>query len=205
MTNVAAILRERELATLQRLVDAAMAQAATSLGEMVGLPVTIETPAIARVALGQVAELVGGPEVEAVAVYLLMTGDLAGHLLLVLRVEAAYRMVAFLLGEPAEAVTVLDPVGASALAELGNVTVGAFLNRLADSLEIRLLTTPPAQAIDMAGSLLDGVLAQVSHGASEALVFHTHFTIAGEQVEGLLLVMPEAASLTTLLELAARR
>jgi chemotaxis protein CheY-P-specific phosphatase CheC len=58
--------------------------------------------------------------------------------------------------------------------------------------------TVPVVVADMAGAILDGVIADLMMDADELLAAHTTFTSNGDTVEGAMLVMPRGASLHVL-------
>ncbi len=191
------------LTDLQRFVASGMENAAQSLSEMTGQEVTITTPELAVVELNEVAEFIGGPDVDAAGVYLHMEGDLNGHMLLVFPMTAARTVVDFMLEQPVGTTQAFDALALSALSELGNVTLANFLNALAALTATRLQPSPPHAAIDMAGSLIDGVLAVASLETGAVISFRTRFMIAREHLEGVMLVLPDVPSMARLASLAA--
>jgi chemotaxis protein CheY-P-specific phosphatase CheC len=58
--------------------------------------------------------------------------------------------------------------------------------------------TVPVAIADMAGAILDGVLADLTMDSDELLAAHTSFINDGDTIEGALLVMPQRASLQAL-------
>ncbi|MCS7002249.1 MAG: chemotaxis protein CheC [Dehalococcoidia bacterium] len=176
-----------------------LARAADHLAALIGRRVSMVAPGVALTPLDDVVALVGGPETCAVGVYLQIGGDLTGHMLMILSRAQALILAGDLLGEPEGAVTELGDSEASALAELGNVTTAGFLNTLAERVGARLMPSPPAFAVDMAGALVDGVLAAASGGASHALTIHARFAVDERAVDAVLLVMPDHRSLPTFL------
>ena len=56
----------------------------------------------------------------------------------------------------------------------------------------------PVAVADMAGAILDGVLADLTMDSDELLAARTSFISDGDTIEGAVLVMPQRASLAVL-------
>ena len=78
----------------------------------------------------------------------------------------------------------------SVLAEMGNIVGSFFLNAMADSTSLELRVSPPAVMMDMAGAILDPILAEALMEADEALVVETTFGTKDRQINGSFLVLP---------------
>jgi chemotaxis protein CheC len=102
-----------------------------------------------------------------------------------------------LLDEHAESALTLTPLQRSALAEVGNVSGCAFLNSLADAIKMRITPTTPLIVCDMAGAILDAMLADIAQTNDRALVIQTEFTTDGTaDFTGHFLLLPDADGLT---------
>jgi chemotaxis protein CheC len=95
---------------------------------------------------------------------------------------------------------VFDELELSAVQEAGNVTISAFLNELGMHLRRPVQPTPPQIVIEMAGAILDGVLMDLMSTVDEVLAARTTFTEGGREIDGTLLVLPRADSLSILLD-----
>ena len=95
-------------------------------------------------------------------------------------------------------VLTFDEMEISALQEVGNVTIGAFLNEVGRHMDEPVHPTVPVAIADMAGAILDGVLADLTMDSDELLAAHTSFINDGDTIEGAVLVMPQRASLQAL-------
>jgi chemotaxis protein CheC len=191
---------------LAETLSAAMVRASDVLAEMSGRPIRISTPSIDRCSPDDVAHMAGGAEVVVVAVYLGILGALSGHALLLLEPDSARRLAGFLLdsvgsGRPVESegAVDLDDLGRSALGEIGNVTVSAFLNELGRRSSLAILTTPPQVVVEMAGAVIDAAVSDVVGEQDRVLAAHTIFHDGEDRIHALLLVLPELGSLQRLL------
>jgi chemotaxis protein CheC len=189
---------------LERTFERAMAAAGRALAEMSGHEIQVVATRVARTTPLRMIESAGGADTLIVAIYLGITGSLSGHAMLVLRPSGARSLAALLLDGLAIPTAVapdsleFDELERSALQEVGNVTIGAFLNEVGRHLERPVQPTVPVVVADMAGAILDGVIADLMMDADELLAAHTIFTSNGDTVEGAVLVMPRGASLHVL-------
>ena len=189
---------------LERTFEAAMAAAGRALGEMSGQEIRVVASEVARTSAGSVIDAVGGAERLVVGVYLGITGSLTGHAMLVLPPDGARRLAELLLDglaevapAPAESLE-FDELELSALREVGNVTIAAFLNEVGGVLAEPVHPTVPIAVADMAGAILDGVIADLAMDDDRVLAARTRFVLGSETIEGALLVLPHGSSLAIL-------
>jgi chemotaxis protein CheC len=187
----------------------AMNRAGEALGVMSGHELAISAPDVRFCHAQEVVELAGGPDTVVVAVYLGITGSLSGHAILLLPPEGAHRLAGVLLDgfvdRPEAGAATGDPLAfgeleLSALQEVGNVTLGAFLNEIGRHLQEPVQPTVPQAIIEMAGAILDSILLDLVADTDEVLAARTTFHEGNNEIEGALLVLPRLESLAVLVE-----
>ena len=189
------------LGALSVVADIGLLKAARALSEMAGVEIQALAAQVRRVPLTEVPRIVGGSEVVVAGVYLGITGDISGHIMLMLPLTEARQLASMLLEAPIEPGDELDEMAQSALAEMGNVTGSFFLSALADSCSMTIMPTPPAVVVDMGGAILDAVLASLGEESAEDIfVIDTLFKQSGEQVDAFFLVLPRQADMRLLLD-----
>lgn len=154
--------------------------------------------------LVEVPSAAGSADAVAVGIYVGMTCDGHGHVLLLMDEPVAQRLTGALLGEDPSAICICDELASSALAEAGNVACSAFMNLLGDATGLVLEVTPPAVVQDMRGAIVDAIVAEVALVGEEALVIGTSFSIASDAMDARLLVIPAPETLERLLACTAR-
>jgi chemotaxis protein CheC len=97
-----------------------------------------------------------------------------------------------------------DPLGVSAMREIGNILASAFLSAIGQLAGLSLIPSVPGYARDMAGSILDPVLIELSRLADTALVIETVFREAGEGIRGHFFLLPDPRTLEAMLSAAER-
>ena len=186
----------------------AMTRAGEALGEMSGREIVLDVPDVRFCRPDQLVELAGGPGAVVVGIYLGITGSLSGHAVLLLEPDGARRLAGILLAgfvttpvtEPVDGGLVFDDMEVSALQEVGNVTLGAFLNEIGRHLEEPVQPTVPQAIVEMAGAILDSILIDLVADADEFLAARTTFRDGAEAIDGTLLVLPRSTSLAILVD-----
>lgn len=189
-------LTAAENRSLQEIVDRGLTDASQGISAMTGNAIHLSAPRMAFTPLNLVPGIAGGPAAVVVAVYLGFEGDLNGHLMLLFTEASARRVVELLLEAPPGQIQNLDDLALSALAEAGNVTGSYLLNALSGRTGFRLTPTTPAVITDMAGAILEAVVAELYLAGDEALVVETGF---GGDVTGHFLLMPDQHSMARLI------
>jgi chemotaxis protein CheC len=186
---------------LRRYVVPAVEAAAHTLTEMTGIGISVSSCTVELVRLPELPASAGDPSEIALGVYLGMHGDGQGHILLLMDNPVARRVAGLMLFEDPESIVLDDELAASALAEAGNVSCGAFMNSLGDATGLRLELTPPAVCEDMCGAIVDAVVAEIALLGDEALVIGTRFSLSGaDLLDARLVVVPTPETLDALLE-----
>jgi chemotaxis protein CheC len=191
MEQSAAVLNGNpEEQPILQTVNRGVSKAISGLSEMVGKPIDLTDFSLSRMLVRKVPELFGGPEALMVGVYLQSTGQSEGHMIVGYDPAVACKLIGLVLGQTPDSVLNLSEMDQSVLGEIGNVMGSFFLNTLADSTGVRLLPSPPAVMVDMAGAILDVPLAYtLSHGDYTYLITAA-FSAPDGVIEGKFIVMP---------------
>jgi chemotaxis protein CheC len=91
----------------------------------------------------------------------------------------------------------------SAISELGNIVGSAFVNALADHLNLVLHPSPPQLLHDMAIALVETVYAEVLSQGGDVVMMDAVFEDQKGRTAGLLIVAPDPVSLSALERVAA--
>lgn len=185
-----------EHGALLDVVSAGIDAVSKNLSAMVGQPIEVSASAVSMVPVRSLADFVGGPAAAVVGIYLGVSGDLQGHLILFLVEPQALKMADLLWENLPGTATQLDAGTLSALAEAGNVAGSAFLNTLADRASLVIVPSAPSVLMDMAGAILSVLQAELLLVAEEAMVIETEFS---GSVRGVMMLLPDPDSLSKLL------
>ncbi|MEB3298266.1 MAG: chemotaxis protein CheC [Candidatus Sericytochromatia bacterium] len=192
-------LTELQLDALRELGNVGSGHAATSLSTMLGVPVKMEVPAVGLSDVSQIGDLLGGREAMVRAVYLLVSGELEGHMALIMREAEALRLLAALMPERLSNQK-SDELAESALAEIGNILTSAYVGALTRWTGLDLRPSPPLTAHDQAGAILDSLTAELQLAGRTVLTLEGRLEVPSVPGCGILLLfLPPPASLPRML------
>jgi chemotaxis protein CheC len=185
---------------IQELGNIGAAHAATTLSQMLGSTIEMSVPAVTVVDLSHLADYMG--EESAAMVAFELQGDIphGGYILFYITRESAIRMTNTILGLT-ETNRPLSEMDESALLEVGNIMVSAFLDATAELLGFVMLPSPPALTIDMAHAAMQSLIAQMQEETNEVLLFSTELTCEEYKVDSDIIMMPERSTLNKIIEL----
>ncbi len=135
--------------------------------------------------------------------YLTISGDITGHVMLIFPMERALACADLMCGEAPGTATEPNEIVESAIGELGNIVGSAFVNALADHMNLILHPSPPTVVNDMAVALVQSVYAEVLAQGGDVVMIDTIFEDGSGHVAGLLIVAPDPAVLARIEERAA--
>jgi chemotaxis protein CheC len=193
-------LSEVQADAIQELGNIGAAHAATTLSQMLGSTIEMSVPAIKVVDLAKLGEYMG--EESAAMVAFELQGEIphGGYILFYITRESAVRLTNTMLGmtEMNRPFTEMDE---SALLEVGNIMVSAFLDATAELLGIVMLPSPPALTIDMAHAAMQSLIAQMQEETNEVLLFSTELVCEEHRIDSDIIMMPETSTLVRIVEL----
>jgi chemotaxis protein CheC len=193
-------LSSLQLDALREVGNVGAGNAATALSQIINRKIDMTVPQVAIMPLGDVPDVVGGPEIMVAGVYLRVFGPAPSSILFLLPRESAFTLVDMLMGRERGLTDHLDQMDESALLEIGNILAGAYLNALSFFTKFTLLPSIPALAMDMAGAILSVILSQLGQMGDHALVIETEFSTEGDGgVKGHFFLIPDPGSLGTIL------
>lgn len=182
-------INDTTTSALERLIQQATERSMSNLSQMLGTAIATERFSVHKAALTEISQLVGGPEVVSVGIYLSVSGDAEGHIMLIYEPAVAYAFVDLMMMQPPNTTTALGDMESSALGELGNVIGASFLNVIADAAGVGLKPSPPAVLMDMAGSLMDIVVSDMLPHQTHTLIAETVFRAPDREISGSFFVM----------------
>jgi chemotaxis protein CheC len=202
MTESPVVFNSELYKVLQNIAREGLHSAASGLSTMMGATLEVVDPSIKMIRLSQIQESLGGPENEAVGIYLKAEGDIAGHFMLIIPYDKAMELVDMLMELPNGTTKSLGSLERSALAEVGNLTTSFFLNSVASITGISAKPTPPAVMVDMIAAILDVIIAATGGITDQVMTFQANFLCGDRSVEAEFWVIPDPTTLDALVRRA---
>lgn len=195
-------LKPEQLDALREVANIGAGHAATALSTLTGQAIMINVPVITLARLDEVpAHVIADPAAPVAVVELAMLGDLTGRALLVFAEPVACRLAERMLRAPRGSSRAVGLLEQSALAECGNILSGAYLNALADFMQLMLLPSPPTLLVDTARAVLGAAFLRFGNEGDIVFCVESEFQMRddGEALRGFFLLLPDAGSLQRIL------
>ena len=151
-------LNDSQKDALRELGNIGASHAATTLSTMLNTPIMLNVPEISIVELEEINQQI--PQDLSAMVIFTMEGQMAkaGYVILHVPQESVVQMTSIMLGLPVEADRALNEMDESAINEIGNIMVSAFLDGTAELLGIIMLPSPPRTIFDLPKNVFDLVI-----------------------------------------------
>ena len=195
MSDASENFDEHLRALLEVMAQDGIHRAAEGFSGMMGKNVTVSQPRARLVPFAELPNALGGPENEAVGIYLQMQGQMTGQVMLALPYAKALELVDLLMEVPTGTTQQLGSLERSALAEVGNITTSFFLNAIAASSGLDVRPSPPAVIVDMIGAIVDVIVATSGGVREKILMLEAEFVCEGRSVEANFWLIPDPATL----------
>ena len=185
---------------IQELGNIGAAHAATTLSQMLGSTVEMSVPAIKAIDIADLGTYMG--EESAAMVAFELQGDIphGGYIVFYISRESAIRLTNTMLGLT-EINRPMNEMDESALLEVGNIMVSAFLDATAELLGFIMLPSPPALSLDMAHAAMSSLVAQMGEDVDEVLLFSTELVCEEHKIDSDIIMLPESTTLARIVEL----
>lgn len=185
---------------LQELGNIGAAHAATTLSQMLNSQVDMGVPKVTAVDIAKLSEYIGEDPSAMVAFELQGEIQHGGYVVYYLSRDSAIRITNTMLGMT-EMDRQLNEMDESALREVGNIMVSAYLDATAELLGFVMLPSPPSLVVDMAHAAMQSLIAQIAEDIDEVLLFRTDLICAEHKIDSDIILMPESSSLQKMLVL----
>ena len=144
-------------------------------------------------------EWIGGPEAVTAGVLVKMSGDVGGIMLSVQKLELINFILETMLDQGIQGYEELQELQQSALIEVGNIMISAFVTSLSGLAGININLTVPAFAVDMQGAILTVPMAEYGGMSDYLMTIGGNFVCNGQEIPSHLLLSPDLRSLDFLL------
>jgi chemotaxis protein CheY-P-specific phosphatase CheC len=179
-----------QMDALQELGNIGAAHAATTLSTMLNTTIEMNVPEISVIDLSRIHEYISD-EIAAMVLFRI-DGELShgGFLLLHVPVESAIRLVNVMLGKQ-DMNRAMNEMDKSALLEIGNIMVSAFLDGTAGLLKTIMIPSPPDLVVDMPHAALQVIIAsQIEGNGNDVVLFRTELKCSEYALVSNLLLLP---------------
>lgn len=190
---------DMELDALKEIGNIGAGNAATALSMILSCKIKMNVPRVAIIPFDDVSNSVGGPENLVAGIFMRITGDINGNILLIAPKVNAYNLLKYLLKkEPDE--KGFSAMEESALTEMGNIIASSYVVALSDFTKLSMKISVPSFAYDMAGAILSFPLSLYGYMGDTAFLIETEFAEGIDDLKFHFFLIPDDASLKVLLK-----
>lgn len=185
---------------LREIGNIGAGNATTALSQMLGAAkIDMAVPSVKLLGFSELVEVVGGAESLAAGVMVNIDGELKGSMLFMLEHRAAHHLVDNLLGSVWNEQDDFTEMDLSALGEIGNIIVGAYLSSVSLLTNLSVHPSIPYLAVDMAGAILSVPAIEFGKLGDKALLIESTFSEDGKHISGYFILIPTEDSYSKLL------
>jgi chemotaxis protein CheY-P-specific phosphatase CheC len=179
--------------------------AAKQISAALGRPIGINTATLSVLDMWKVPVLFWQPEEEIVAIYISISGDIQGYIMLEISTHEACQLIEMMRCRTKGMATTLGTLERSALGEIAKLTSIALCKAVTEGVFFNIRLSPPAVLVQPASFALDILGPDTIDSPRQALVAENYFLVGRHKVKALLVIAPETPSLATVLEVRERR
>jgi len=194
-------LRKDQLDALREVGNIGSGNACTALAQFLNRKIDMNVPQAKILPLNEMSTLIGGPEEMVIGIFLKVMGNISGRFLLLIPETTGVKLMQTLIpGSTVMKAAAMNDLETSCMREVGNILAGAFLNALSVLTRTPMLNSLPSMAFDMAGALIDSVIADMAAVSDHVLMIETSFIESDENLKIHIFLMPDINSLGHLLD-----
>jgi chemotaxis protein CheC len=193
------ILTAYQCDALRELGNIGAAHAATTLSQMLTTGIDMTVPEIQVVDISDVHRYVGDETSALVAFQIQGELSRGGYVLLHISQSSALHLVDTLLG--ISEVSESREMDISAIIEIGNIMVSAFLDATAGLLNIVMLPSPPQFTQDMPHAAIQTILAEQNEDIDEVVLFRTELSTQDALITANIMLLPNPPMLQDILHI----
>ncbi|MBR2276256.1 MAG: chemotaxis protein CheC [Lachnospiraceae bacterium] len=177
---------------LKEIGNIGAGNATTALATVLSMKIDMKVPKAELLEFSEVGEAMGGEDQVMAGIDLLIEGDVEGSIMFLLELNSAKILVSKALGTPIHDGD-FDEMETSTLMEMGNIITGAYLSSLSMLTNLKIISSPPAICVDMAGSILSVPAIQFGELGDKMLLIDTKFS-DDVQLNGYFILVPTLES-----------
>lgn len=188
-----------EFDVLKEIGNIGAGNATTALSQMINSKLDMAVPKVELLEFKYISDIIGGAESLVVGILLTLEGEIDGMMMFILEQQSAHHLVNILMGKSLDDFTEFTEMDLSALNEIGNIISGAYLSSLSSLTNLKIVSSVPYMAIDMAGAILSVPAIEFGKIGDKALLIESQFGKDETEVNGYFILIPTLDSYNKIL------
>lgn len=192
-------LNGMEFDVLKEIGNIGAGNATTALSQMINTKLDMAVPKVELLEFKYISDIIGGAESLVVGILLTLEGEIDGMMMFILEQKSAHHLVNILMGKQIDDFSDFTEMDLSALSEIGNIIAGAYLSSLSSLTNLKIISSVPYMAIDMAGAILSVPAIEFGKIGDKALLIESQFGQDETEVNGYFILIPTLDSYNKIL------
>ena len=148
-------LNDLQFDVLKEIGNIGAGNATTALAKMMNMKIDMNVPRVDLVPFTNLPDIFGSPEEVLAGILVQLDGDIKGMMMFLVKEKSAHNLVNSLMGGMIQSSgDGFSDMELSALGEIGNIIIGAYLSAMSNLTSLKISSSVPYISIDMAGALL---------------------------------------------------
>ena len=192
-------LNDLQFDVLKEIGNIGAGNATTALAKMMNMKIDMNVPRVDLVPFTNLPDIFGSPEEELAGILVQLDGDIKGMMMFLVKEKSAHNLVNSLMGGMIQSSgDGFSDMELSALGEIGNIIIGAYLSAMSNLTSLKISSSVPYISIDVGGPLFCVPAIEFGKLGDKVLLIETQF---GELdfVNGYFLMVPELESYDAIL------
>ena len=144
-------MNELEMDILKEIGSIGGGNAATAMSSMLNAKVNMSLPKVVILGFNEALDYLGDPEELVAAIFVEMSGELSGIMLLILTKEFSDEVLFRMLGKVDSDFLELEEIDSSVLMETGNIVISSYITAMASLTNVNVELSVPQLAINKIG------------------------------------------------------
>ncbi|WP_283607299.1 chemotaxis protein CheC [Faecalispora anaeroviscerum] len=193
-------LNEIHLDVLREIGNIGAGNAATSLSQMLNSEINMSVPKVRILDISDAATALGGPENPVIGILAKISGEIDGLMMFIVGQSFAGAVLESLLGEKQVSYAALTEMQLSAISEIGNIMISAYLGSISTLSQMSIKSSVPAIAVDMAGALLSVPAIEMRTVSDKIIFIQEDFLSSANDITSNMMLIPSMESLDRLMQ-----
>lgn len=193
-------MNELELDILKEIGSIGGGNAATAMSSMLNAKVNMSLPKVEILGFNEALDYLGDPEELVAAIFVEMSGEVSGIMLLILTKEFADEVLFRMLGKVDSNFLELEEIDSSVLIETGNIVISSYITAMASLTGVNVELSVPQFAVNMIGGIMSTPISIMGQHSDRIMMITGEFKIDGKALDSEMLLLPDVESLNVLMK-----
>ncbi|MCR5508130.1 MAG: chemotaxis protein CheC [Lachnospiraceae bacterium] len=189
---------DMQIDVLREIGNIGSGNACTALAMLLNTFVDMSVPSVRLLDLDSVKEFLGGQDSEVLGIRIGVKEDLTGMMIHIVKKPFAEKIINTFYPKELTSLGELNDMDLSVLAEMGNITSGAYANALATLSGMKVDILTPDYHVNTVGEILQIPLKEYAEIGDKILVIDEQFIMGDEKMTSHMLLVLDNASLQKL-------